>query len=521
MGKVKILKRDDLEIEYISGENREEEVKRFHKACSLVEKKLLTIRQKVSKEIGEEEARIFDAQNLILKDPSFIKAVERNILEKNLSAISAIKKAVEEISAMFENIQDEYIKERIQDVKDVAGMVIENMKDEKKEISSEIILTEEVYPSFVTQIEKLKGIICKKGGETSHSAIIARSKEIPMIQIPDIEMIKDGDFVIVDCEKGEIILNPESSLIEYYRNLELQKEKEKEELLELKDLPAITKDGRVFKILANISHPGEIETCLKYNADGIGLFRTEFLYLNREKPISEDEQFRIYLRVAERFKDKPVTIRTFDLGGDKNISYLQLPVEENPFLGLRGIRLAFKFREIFEEQLRAILRASGICKNIQILLPMVSTLEEVKKAKEIIENLKEQLKRKEISYNEKIKIGIMIEVPSAAIISDILAKEVDFFSIGTNDLIQYILAVDRNNENVNYLYNSFDISILKTIKEVIKNAKSNNVKVSMCGEMASDLNAIPYLVKYGLEEFSVEPNCILKIKKAIRELPLT
>lgn len=521
IGRVLILEKKEEDLEYIEVDKVEEEIEKFKKAQGKSENELLKIKEKSKEEIGEEKAKIFNAHILILKDPTFSSSVEKNIKEKFFSAKSAVKEAVKEISILFESIQDEYIKERVQDLKDVGERVIRNIGGEKEEIRGEIILAEEISPSFLAQLKKEegKGIICEKGGETSHSAIIARSKEIPMLQISGIrEKIKENDFVIIDGEKGEIILNPEGDVINHYKNLELQRRKEKEELLKLKNLPAQTKDGRRFLVLANISHPQEVDLSLKYGAEGIGLFRTEFLYLNRNSPISEEEQFKIYSEVAEKFKNMPVTIRTFDLGGDKNIPYLELQKEENPFLGLRGIRLAFKFLDIFRKQLRAILKAGGRYPNIQILLPMVSTIEEVREAKKIIEEIKDDLRKEKISYNENIKIGIMIEVPSAAIISDLLSKEVNFFSIGTNDLIQYLLAVDRNNERVNYLYNSFDMSVLKIIKEIIKNAKSRSIKVSMCGEMASDVNAVPYLVDYGLDEFSVEVNCLLKIKKAIREI---
>jgi phosphotransferase system enzyme I (PtsI) len=518
IGKVKIIKKEEEQIEYILPEKVDEEIEIFEKAKKETEKQLISIKEKTSQEIGKDEAKIFDAHILILKDPNFISSVKKNIKEKNLTAKSAIREAIKEISILFQEIDDKYIKERIQDVKDVGKKIIENIEGKKESISGEIILAEEISPSLLVQLKEIKGVICKRGTDTSHSAIIARSKGIPMIQISDFEGIKEGDFIIIDGEGKKIILNPENDLVKYYENLEIQKKREKEELFKFKDLPAQTRDGRIFKVLANISHPEEVEIALKYGAEGVGLFRTEFLYVDRKAPISEEEQFKIYTEVAKKFKDMPVVIRTFDLGGDKNIPYLELPSEENPFLGIRGIRFAFKFIEIFKTQLKAILKASGISPNIQILLPMISTFEEIKKAKEIIKEVKGKMKEENIPYNEEIKLGIMIEVPSSAIISDILAEEVDFFSIGTNDLIQYLLAVDRNNEKVNYLYNYFDISVLRVIKEIIKNAKSKGIKVSMCGEMASDINAIPNLIEYGLDEFSVDPNWILKVKKRIREI---
>lgn len=424
---------------------------------------------------------------------------------------------------IFLSMEDEYMRERAADIRDIGGRIIRALKGEEKSSIGDIkdkciIVAKDLTPSDTAQLnrEYVLGFITELGGKTSHSAIIARALEIPAVSgIKDAtEILKTGDLIILDGVKGIIYINPDESLIDEYQNKIQREMEEKRELLIYKDRKVLTKDGKRIEVAANISSKEEVDVALKYGADGIGLFRTEFLFMNRETAPTEEEQFEVYKYVLEKMDFRPVIIRTLDVGGDKKIPYIDVGTEMNPFLGLRAIRLCFERLDLFKTQLKALLRAS-IYGNLKIMFPMISKVDEIKRAKEILEDVKAELKKAGQKFSDKIEIGIMIEVPSAAIISDLLAKEVDFFSIGTNDLIQYTLAVDRMNEKVSNIYEPSHPAILRLIKMVIDNAHKEGKWVGMCGEMASDISMIPLLIDYGIDELSMSAPSILKVKKEI------
>jgi phosphotransferase system enzyme I (PtsI) len=503
--------------------NLAQEVERLAKAVEVSKWQVEKLREKVAVEIGESQAEVFDSHLTLLVDPEFIGAAEKDILNHCKSAERAINDIMTTYLNMMSEIEDQYLKERAIDIKDVGDRVIMNLTGNSSNVLANIkentvIVARDLTPSDTAQLDKknVVAFITDIGGLTSHTAIMARALEIPaVVGLQDITArVKNGERIIVDGVAGEVIINPDESVIEDYRIKQQQFEIGKNKLRELTNREIVTNEGKHIEISANIGSLSEMEKVLEYGADGIGLFRTEFLYMDRSTMPSEEEQFEVYKRVLVKMGQKPVVIRTLDIGGDKSLPYLKTPDEMNPFLGYRAIRLCLDRKDLFKTQLRAILRASTYG-NLKIMFPMISTVEEFIEAKNLLLECMEELKQEGYMYNEYIETGMMVEVPSAAIRADEFAKLVDFFSIGTNDLIQYTLAVDRTNEKISHLYNTMDPAVLKLIKITIEAAHMSGKWCGMCGEMAADERAIPELLAYGLDEFSMNPASILRTKQVI------
>lgn len=517
IGKAFVIKEEEFNIIKIVVKDELKELERFNEAVQKGMKELHKI---------EKNKDIFESHLMILEDPEFVGSIREKILDEKVNSEYAVQTVIDKLIKIFKEIEDEYIKERISDIKDVGSRILSILKGESENFinvveKDSIIIGKDITPSQTAQMKRKKvlGFATEIGGVTSHSAIIGRNLGIPVVVgIKNLlNEVNTGDLIILDGNKGIIIINPDEETLEVYRKEINKIQEEKNELLNYKNLTTFTLDLKRLQVNGSIGNLKEAEDVNKNGGEGIGLFRTEFLYMEKDGLPSEEEQFNKYKEVLKKFKDKPVVIRTLDIGGDKKLSYLPMEEELNPFLGLRAIRLCLNRKDIFKTQLRALLRAS-IYGNLQIMFPMICNLNELRKAKKLLDECKVELEEDNIKYNKNLLVGIMIEVPSAAIISDILAKEVDFFSIGTNDLMQYTLAVDRTNEKISYLYDFNDLAVLRLIKLVIENAHKAGIPVGMCGEMASREELIPLLIGMGLDEFSVSPSSILKIRKIIRSL---
>lgn len=498
------------------------ELDKLQGAVNLCREQLEYIKNRTKENVGEHEAAVFEAHMLILEDPEFVGSIESEIRNNNTNAMKAVELVTTQLVAIFESIDDAYLKERAADIKDVSRRMLANLAGHTVGLEIErentIVIAHDLTPSDTAQLDKskVKGFITNIGGRTSHSAIMARTLEIPaVVGLGDItSSVQDGELVIVDGIEGIVIINPDKSTIEDYEKKIRSYEVEKEELKKLLDVKILTQEGKHIEVCGNIGQPKDVDQVLANGGDGVGLFRTEFLYMDRDSAPTEEEQFEAYKYVLEQMKDKKVVIRTLDIGGDKTLPYLPLPEEMNPFLGYRAIRLCLDQTGIFKVQLRALLRAS-IYGKLAVMFPMISGIEEFNHAKAIVEECKLELSREGIEYSENIEWGIMIEIPAAAVMADELAKHVDFFSIGTNDLIQYTLAADRMSEKVSYLYNPMHPAVLRLIKMTIDGAHKHGKWVGMCGEMAGDEAAIPTLLSYGLDEFSMSATSILSAKKIL------
>ncbi len=526
IGKVLLKKDPELKIEKRVKDNTEEEIIRLKKAKEKSKKQINELYEHTLNTIGEEEAKIFEAHGMILDDPEFFGQVEEKIKTEKVNVEYALKEVTDIIVKVFENMDNEYMKERAADIKDVSNRVIRillgvEITDISKLEEEVIIVAEDLTPSDTAQIDKEKvlGFITEIGGKTAHSAIMARTLEIPaVVGVEGItSKVEDGDIVIFDGDEGEVIIRPEEKKLEEYKNKKEKFESFRKRLEELKGAKSVTKDGIEVELVANIGTPKDVDGILRNDAVGVGLYRTEFLYMDRDQLPTEEEQFEAYKEVAERLEGKPVVIRTLDIGGDKELPYLELPKEMNPFLGYRAIRLCLDRTDIFKPQLRALLRASTHG-DIKIMFPMISSIEELRQAKAVLEEVKEDLRKENIKFNEEIEVGIMVEIPAVAVLSDQFAKEVDFFSIGTNDLIQYTTAVDRGNRQISHLYNQFHPALLTLVKTVIENGHKAGIWVGMCGEVAGDPKLIPILIGMGLEEFSMSPISILKARWIIKNI---
>ncbi|SEG02470.1 phosphotransferase system, enzyme I, PtsI [Caloramator fervidus] len=521
IGIARVIKKTS-EVEKVLIKDTQKEIERLEKAIELAKKEIEDLKVSSKENIGEKGAEIFEAHLMILEDVEFIGAIKEKINTEFINAEYAVKLTSDEFAQIFINMDNDYFKERAADIKDIGNRIINILLGKNNNSISSIkesciIVAHDITPSETAQMNKdlVLGMAANLGGKTSHVAILARTLEIPaVLGLGNItEVVKDGDLLILDGDNGLVLINPSQETISVYKEKQEKILLEKRELLKYKDVEIKNKLGRKVEIAANIGNPFEVDIALKYGAEGIGLFRTEFLYMDKTSMPTENEQFEAYKYVLEKMKDRLVIIRTLDIGGDKNLPYLNLEKEMNPFLGLRAIRLCLNKRDIFKTQLRALLRA-GLYGNLGIMFPMISSLEELKEAKNILKEVERELEAEGVEYSKDYKVGIMIETPSSAIISDILAKEVDFFSIGTNDLIQYTLAVDRMNQNVSYLYNPNHPAILRLIKTVIDNAHKEGIWVGMCGEMAADVNMLNTLLEFGIDELSVSPPMILKLKKS-------
>ncbi|MEK3993621.1 phosphoenolpyruvate--protein phosphotransferase [Psychrobacillus sp. FSL K6-2365] len=526
IGKAFLMIEPDLTISKSTVSNKEEEVTRFHEAVNAAKLELQKIRDRAEIDLGAENAAIFDAHLLVLSDPELIGTVEGKINDEAVNAEAALQETADTLVVMFEQLDNEYMRERAADIRDVTkrviarllGVEVPNIGLIDEEV---IIISKDLAPSDTAQLNRAfaKGFTTDMGGRTSHSAIMARSLEIPAVVGTKnaTSAIKQGDFIVVDGDNGEVIINPSKDVIESYVTKRNQQEVEKQELLLLKNKQTITLDGIHVEVAANIGTPKDIESVLENGGEGVGLYRTEFLYMERDSLPTEEEQFQAYKQVLEQMDDKPVVVRTLDIGGDKQLPYLNLPEEMNPFLGFRAIRLCLEEQTIFRTQLRALLRASNFG-NLKIMFPMIATLEEFREAKQLLLEEKEKLQQEGTLVSDHIEVGIMVEIPSTAVLADQFAKEVDFFSVGTNDLIQYTMAADRMNESVAYLYQPYHPAILRLVKMVIDAAHANGKWAGMCGEMAGDSIAIPLLIGLGLDEFSMSAPSMLKARNQINQL---
>lgn len=505
------------------------EIARFEEEVAQAIRELEGIREQVRKKVGDEEAEIFSAHILVLQDPEYIGAVKDKIKNELLNAEAALQDVTDSFVMLFESMDNEYMRERATDIRDVSGRVMQRLAGIEGQSLADfaepvVLLAHDLTPSDTAQLdrEKVAGFATNIGGRTSHSAIMARSMEIPaVVGLKEItSVIQQGDYIIVDGNEGVVYQNPDEATTSLYRDKQAKYEAYLAELKKLKDEPSITVDGHHVEVVANIGNLHDAIGAKKNGAEGVGLYRTEFLYMGRIGLPSEEEQYEAYKAVAETFGARPVVIRTLDIGGDKELPYLDVPEEMNPFLGYRAIRLCLDQPGIFKTQLRAILRAS-VHGNVKLMYPMIATLTELRQANQLLTEVKQELDASGIPYNPKMEVGMMVEVPAAAMIADQLAKEVDFFSIGTNDLVQYTLAADRMNERVSYLAQPFHPAVLRLIRMVIRAAHSQGKWAGMCGEMAGNLTAIPLLLGLGLDEFSMSTSSVLPARALIHKLNRT
>ncbi|HSR04650.1 MAG TPA: phosphoenolpyruvate--protein phosphotransferase [Proteiniclasticum sp.] len=524
IGQAFIKKHEELTITDEKVKDVVAEKASLRKAAEASKVQLEGIRKKAFESMGEEKAMVFDAHMMFFDDPEFMGGIEAEIENNGKNAVKATNDVMKNYVAIFEAMDDEYMKERAADIKDVSKRLMNNLAGIEDSILIEenntIVVADDLTPSDTAQLDKEKVIafLTNVGGRTSHSAIMARTLEIPaVVGLKDItEVVKNGDILIVDGIEGRVYIDPDHATVTKFIALQEAHNKEKEELKKLIEVEAVTKSGKRIDVAGNIGKPEDVHKVLENGADGIGLFRTEFLYMDRDEMPTEEEQYESYKYVLEKMKEKPVVIRTLDIGGDKKLPYLVMPNEMNPFLGYRAIRLCLDRTDIFKIQLRALLRAS-VYGNLKVMFPMISSLDEFQKSKKIVEECTAELKAEGKEVSDSIEWGIMVEIPSAAIMADELAKHVDFFSIGTNDLIQYTLAADRMSEKVSYLYDPMHPAVLRLIKMTIDGAHSQGKWVGMCGEMAGDETAIPTLLEYGLDEFSMSASSILRAKQIILE----
>lgn len=526
IAKALVLENTELSVEKYTVQDGDMEVTRFREALALSIADVEKLKQRTLEQLGAEKAEIFEAHLLVLNDPELLGPIEDKIQKEGINAEYALHEVSAGFISMFENMKSPYLRERAADMKDVAKRILSHLLNAKvldlAAIHEEVILVaEDLTPSETAQFNRnfVKGFATNVGGRTSHSAIMARSLEIPAVVGTKevLKQVKDGDLLILDGMKGTVLLNPDDTTVDEYRLKQAQYEAQRTEWAKLRHAPTVTKDGKHVELAANIGTPADVANVLLNGGEAVGLFRTEFLYMGRDSMPSEKEQFTAYKAVLERMEGKPVVVRTLDIGGDKELPYLELPREMNPFLGFRAIRLCLERQDIFRTQLRALLRAS-VYGNLRIMFPMIATLGEFRQAKTILLEEKAKLEAEDIPVSGEIQLGIMVEIPSTAVLSDLFAKEVDFFSIGTNDLIQYTMASDRMNERVSYLYQPYNPSILRLVKMVIDAAHAEGKWVGMCGEMAGDATAIPLLVGLGLDEFSMSASSILPARSQISKL---
>ncbi len=500
----------------------EGEIKRFHAAVKKAENELSDLYEKALLDVGESQAAIFEVHGMMLQDEDYVDSVINIIKQQEVNAEYAVAVTGDNFSNIFASMDDEYMRERAADVKDISDRIIRVLcgrEDNNGQFNKPVIIVaDDLVPSETVQLDKEKvlAFVTRKGSTNSHTAILARTMNIPAIVCADIGHVENGVKAIVDGYTGEIIVSPDENKLKEYEEKLIKEDNKKKELMKLKNLESKTKSGKSVKLYANIGGVGDVAEVLKNGAEGIGLFRSEFLYLEGKDYPTEDEQFTAYKTVAEMMGGKPVIIRTLDIGADKKIDYFHMEDEENPALGYRAIRLCLDRTDIFETQLRALFRASAFG-NVSIMIPMIASLWELRKAKEIAENVKNSLVKEGIPVGEP-QIGIMIETPAAVMIAEELAKEADFFSIGTNDLTQYTLAIDRQNEKLEKYYDAHHPAILKMIEMTVNAAHKENIWVGICGELGADTKLTESFVSMGIDELSVSPSMVLKVRKTIMEM---
>lgn len=500
------------------------EFERLYEGIRTSKTEIEVMKNEIKETVGAEESGIFDAHLAILEDPVFMSEI-RGIIERQYKAAEvAVKEAIDHFVTMFDLLDDEYMKERALDIKDVGNRLLKHLLGTPDitlpaDTQPYILVAKELSPSQLVHLnpDNVLGMVTMAGGKTSHSAIMARALGIPLVSGLEnklAEPLQTGDLLVIDGDEGLVYLNPEPAVVTRYTELAEKQRRRKEQLQLLASVEAVTKDGVRMRLAGNISSVKDLELALKHGAEGVGLFRTEFLYMDRSTFPGEDEQFEVYRQVAEKAGPHPVVIRTLDIGGDKQLEYFELQEEENPVLGYRGIRISLDSRELFRTQLAAVLRASAYGK-MKILYPMISSLEEIRGANAILEEAKQDLTRRGLAYDPDIQVGIMIEIPAAAAIADLLAQEVDFFSIGTNDLVQYVLAVDRMNEKIAHMYHPFHPAVLRLLRQTVQSAKAAGITVSVCGEMAGDEKAVPLWLHLGVTDLSMSPQALLRVKHRV------
>ncbi|HCJ4422483.1 TPA: phosphoenolpyruvate--protein phosphotransferase [Listeria innocua] len=526
IAKAYLLVEPDLSYEKTEVTDVESEVKRFESALEVSRTELSTIREKAAKDLGEDKAQIFDAHLLVLNDPELTGPIEESIKNAKTNAETALQETTDMFIGMFESMDNEYMRERAADIKDVRkrvlshllGVTIPNPALIDEEV---VVVAADLTPSDTAQLNRkfVKGFVTDIGGRTSHSAIMARSLEIPaVVGTKEVTAsVAKNDIVIIDGLEGNVIIHPTEEQIAHYEIIKSDFALQQAEWEKLKNEKTVSKDGVHVELAANIGTPNDLEGVISNGGEAVGLYRTEFLYMGRDNFPTEEEQFEAYKAVVSGMDGKSVVVRTLDIGGDKTLPYLELPEEMNPFLGFRAIRLCFANEELFRTQLRALLRAS-VYGNLKIMFPMIATVNEFRQARDILLDEKAKLKAAGTEVSDSIELGIMIEIPAAAVLADQFAKEVDFFSIGTNDLIQYTMAADRMNERVSYLYQPYNPSILRLVKMVIDASHKEGKWTGMCGEMAGDQTAVPLLLGLGLDEFSMSASSILKSRSLIKRL---
>jgi phosphotransferase system enzyme I (PtsI) len=506
--------------------NPQQEIEKFNKAVEKSKKDIAVIKEKATGKLSDEDLQIFDAHLMVCEDPALCDGVIQMIESEHVNAEYALDSVAGNFISIFESLEDAYMRERAADIKDVTrrikyhilGVNIADLSLIDEEV---IIVAHDLTPSDTAQLNKqyTKGFATEIGGRTSHSAIMARSLEIPaVVGVTDImSTVKHGDMLILDALKGKVLINPDEETIAKYRVEARKYEEEVAALKEYKDKETVTVDDHHVELAANIGTPNDVAAVLENGGEGVGLYRTEFLYMGAKDWPSEEEQYEAYKKVLESMDGKPVVVRTLDIGGDKHLDYYEFPEEMNPFLGYRAVRLCLDQKDIFRTQLRALLRASAYGK-LRIMFPMIATINEFKEAKQVYEEEKEKLVAEGVAIGDDIQVGMMVEIPAAAILADQFAKIADFFSIGTNDMIQYSMAADRMSEKVSYLYQPYNPSLLRLIKMTIDGAHAHGKWCGMCGEMAGEPDAIPVLLGLGLDEFSMSATSILRARKIVNSL---
>jgi len=526
IAKAYLLVEPDLSFDSEKVSDVDAEIAKFNNAIQTSKVELTKIRNNAEQNLGADKAAIFDAHLLVLDDPELIQPIEEKIKNEQVNAPTALSDVTGQFITIFESMDNEYMKERAADIRDVSKRVLAHilgveLPNPSMIDESVVIIGNDLTPSDTAQLNKefVQGFVTNIGGRTSHSAIMSRSLEIAaVVGTKSItQEVKQGDMIIVDGLTGEVIIDPTEDEVIAYQNKRERFFEDKQELQKLRDEETTTIDGRHAELTANIGTPNDLKGVIENGAEVIGLYRTEFLYMGRDEMPTEDEQFEAYKKVLETMEDKRVVVRTLDIGGDKELPYLNLPEEMNPFLGYRAIRLCLDQPDIFRPQLRALLRASAFGK-LNIMFPMVATIQEFRDAKALLLEEKDNLTNEGIEVSDDIELGIMVEIPSTAALADVFAKEVDFFSIGTNDLIQYTMAADRMSERVSYLYQPYNPSILRLVKQVIEASHKEGKWTGMCGEMAGDEIAIPLLLGLGLDEFSMSATSVLKARRQIKGL---
>ncbi len=525
IGQVVIIEEQEVKVERRTISDADAEIARLNEAMDHFEEVTNQMADKMAETVGEQDADILRGHVILLRDPMVGDQVNAMIRGEMVNAEVALDQSLDQMAEMFRSIPDELIQQRATDLMDIKSRMLKILNGiEEVDISAvpegTVLVAKDLTPSMTAGIDpkNIAGILTEVGGRTSHSAILARAMEIPaVLSIERIcQEVINGDTVVLDGTTGEVYVNPEEEIVASFEQKKKAFAEEKALLQQYKGQPSKTKDGKQVELVCNIGKPEDADKVVECDGEGVGLFRTEFLFMDRDSVPTEEEQFEAYKTVAEKLAGKPVIIRTLDIGGDKAIDYLGLEQEENPFLGFRAIRFCLQRPDIYRVQLRALLRASAYGQ-IKIMVPLVTGVEELRQVKALIREIMEELDKEEIAYNKEIQVGVMMETPAAAVVADLLAKEADFFSIGTNDLTGYTMAVDRGNAKVAYLYSAYNPAVLRSIKRIIECGKKEGIFVGMCGEAAADHKLIPLLLAFGLDEFSVSATSVLKTRKAIAD----